>query len=94
MKIESYIPNYFYYVCPKGLIKLNEIQQFAGLIYVHDNHLEIIKKAKILHRFKHDTTKIFKKFCRVKSEREYLGSCLLTYKNNESKKYYEKHFNN
>jgi hypothetical protein len=73
-KIEEGIPNYFYYACPDNLISKEEIQDFAGLIYVDSNGLEIIKKPKILHRYKHDLTKILTKFCRVKSERQYLGS--------------------
>ena len=81
-KVEIGIPNYFYYACPKGLIDKNEIRDFAGLIYVHENYCEVIKKAKILHRYKHNLLKLLTKFCRVKSERKYLGNCLLTYKNN------------
>ena len=85
LKIERHMPNYFSYVCPPGMIKEYEVQSFAGLIYAHDNHLEVIKKAKILHRFKHDITGMLKKFARVKSERKYLGSCLMTYQNNQIK---------
>ena len=81
-RIERSIPNYFYYVCPEGLINTDEIQDYAGLIYVNEDSIEVIKKAKILHRFKHNIVKFLTKFCRVKSERKYLGSCLLTYQNN------------
>lgn len=81
LRIETGIPNYFYYVCPDGLIKKDEIQDFAGLIYVNNGTCSVIKKAKILHRYKHNLTRLLTKFCRVKSEREYLGSCLLTYRN-------------
>tara|TARA_B100002049_G_scaffold145952_1_gene108415 strand:+ start:6646 stop:7128 length:483 start_codon:yes stop_codon:yes gene_type:complete len=86
MRIEKGIPNYFWYVCPEGMIDVSEIQDFAGLAYYKDGEITIIKKAKILHRYKHDILKLLTKFCRVKSERKYLGSCLLTYKNNEIKK--------
>lgn len=82
-KVETGIPNYFYYACPKGLINKDEIQDFAGLIYVHENYCEVIKKAKIIHRYKHNLQKMLTKFCRVKSERKYLGSCLLTYRNKQ-----------
>jgi len=85
LKIETGIPNYFYYACPTGLIKENEIQGFAGLIYINKDGCEVIKKAKILHRYKHNLIKLLTKFCRVKSERKYLGSCLMTYKNNQIK---------
>lgn len=84
-KIENKIPNYFYYVCPSGMIKENEIPLFAGLVYAHDTYLEVIKKAKIVHRYKHDLLKILTKFCRMKSERQYLGDCLMTYKNKKIK---------
>ena len=83
MKKEDRTPNYFFYVCPHGLIQVEEIQDFAGLIYAHDNHLEVVKKAKIIHRYKHDILKIITKFCRMKSERKYLGSCLMTYRNKQ-----------
>lgn len=86
LKIENRMPNYFYYVCTDDLIKVDEIQDFAGLIYINENSYRVIKKAKILHRFKHDILKILTKFCRVKSERKYLGNCLMTYKNNIIKK--------
>ncbi|HDZ04890.1 hypothetical protein LCGC14_0370560 [marine sediment metagenome] len=84
-KVEKGIPNYFYYACPENLINKNEVPSFAGLIYVYENGCKIIKKASILHRYKHDLIKLLTKFCRVKSERKYLGSCLLTYKNNKIK---------
>ena len=85
LRIKNSIPNYFYYVCPENLIDKSEIQSYAGLIYVSMEGLKIIKKAKILHRHKHDLLRIFRKFCRVKSERKYLGCCLLTYNNNQIK---------
>lgn len=85
MKFEDKMPNYFYYVCPSGLISKDEIQDFAGLIYFNCGEIDVIKKAKILHRYKHDILTILTKFCRVKSEREYLGNCLMTYRNNERK---------
>lgn len=81
--IEHRISNYFSYVCPNELIKVSEIQDFAGLIYAHENHLEVIKRPKIIHRYKHDLTKLLTKFTRVKSERKYLGCCLLTYQNKQ-----------
>lgn len=42
--------NYFYYVCPEGLIKKDEVDSRYGLIYIdEDNRLTIIKKPKRLH---------------------------------------------
>lgn len=81
-RIETGIPNYFYYVCPEGMIEEHEIQDFAGLVYVNaEGEPYMVKKAKILHRHKQDPVKVLRKFCRVKSEREYFGECLMTYKN-------------
>ena len=85
-RVETQIPNYFYYACPSGMIKKNEIQDYAGLIYVEKEACTVIKRAKILHRYKHDILKILIKMCRMKSERKYLGSCLMTYKNKLAEK--------
>jgi hypothetical protein len=41
--------NYFYYVCPKGLIKKEEVDPKYGLIYVSDLGVEIVKKPRKLH---------------------------------------------
>lgn len=41
--------NYFYYVCPKGLILPNEVDKKYGLIYVTDNGLQIVKKPRRLN---------------------------------------------
>lgn len=42
--------NYFYYVCPSGLIRSNEIDPRYGLLYIHESGLlEIVKKPRQLH---------------------------------------------
>lgn len=41
--------NYFYYVCPDGVIAKEEVQGMYGLIYVSDDKLTLIKKPKRLH---------------------------------------------
>lgn len=42
--------NYFYYVCPKGLIKKEEVDPKYGLIHVcEDGNVEIVKKPRRLH---------------------------------------------
>ena len=84
-KIETLIPNYFYYVCEEGLISKGEIPSFAGLFYATNNGLILIKKAPILHRKKHNKEKVLTKFNRIMSERMYLGSCRMTYENNKRK---------
>jgi len=47
------IPNEFYYVCPEGMIKEDQIPEYAGLIYVKVNGLQKqliqVKKAEPLH---------------------------------------------
>ena len=63
-----YAPNYFYFVVPENLIKIEEVPEYAGLVYVKgyiekstsplptkmSNILsfEIIKKAPLLHKSK------------------------------------------
>ena len=53
---KSGLPNYFYYVCPKDLIKLEDIPEYAGLIYIDKeyNRVNEIKKAPILHKNEFD----------------------------------------
>lgn len=78
---ENRIANRFYYVCPKGMILENEVPDFAGLIYYLDDVLIYVKTAPLLHKTKHDKDKVLKMFCRILSERKYLGSCRMTYNN-------------
>lgn len=45
--------NYFYFVVPVGLVSIDEIPEYAGLIYMDTNlNFEIIKKAPLLHKEK------------------------------------------
>ncbi len=47
------LPNYFNFVTPKDLIKVEEVPDYAGLIYMNeDGTFEIIKKPKLLHSTK------------------------------------------
>lgn len=42
--------NYFYYVCPKDLIKKEEVDKRYGLIYIWDGgHVSVEKKPRRLH---------------------------------------------
>jgi hypothetical protein len=42
--------NYFYYVCPKGLIGKQEVDKRYGLIYIHDGgHVSVEKPPRKLH---------------------------------------------
>lgn len=45
----GYGANYFYFACPIGLIKHDEIPEYAGLIYCNNKGSYIAKKAPILH---------------------------------------------
>lgn len=47
------LPNYFNFVTPKDLIKIDEVPEYAGLIYMNeDGTFDIIKKPKLLHKIK------------------------------------------
>jgi hypothetical protein len=47
------LPNYFTFVTPRDLVSIDEIPDYAGLIYINDdNSFEIIKKPKLLHKTK------------------------------------------
>ena len=49
-------PNYFYYVVPENLISVEDIPEYAGLVYVINYYpfLEFVKKAPKLHNNKCD----------------------------------------
>jgi hypothetical protein len=79
--VEKWTPNYFSYACPKDLITVDEIPDYAGLYYCKDEEVKEIRKPKRLHKLMHDRIKILEKVCRVNQERQFLGSCLLTYNN-------------
>lgn len=47
------ICNYFNYVVPRDLISIDEVPEYAGLIYINDDFtFEIIKKPKLIHKTK------------------------------------------
>lgn len=81
---EDKLPNKFYYVVPAGLIKVHEIPNWAGLIYITEEGSVVKEKtAPIIHKFKHDTAAIFRKVATLYQQREFLGCCLLTYNNRD-----------
>ena len=50
------LPNYFSFVTPKDLIKIEEVPDYAGLIYMNeDGSFEVIRKPKLLHNTKANT---------------------------------------
>lgn len=79
--VPKWNPNYFYYVCPEGMIAETEIPQYAGLYYIIDGELCRIKKAILYNTHKHDIGKIREKLLRLHQERYFLGGALLTYNN-------------
>lgn len=51
-----YKPHYFYYAVPEGLIDVDEVPEYAGLIYITDNvypRFNIVKECKKLHNEKY-----------------------------------------
>lgn len=51
-------PNQLYFACPENLIKIGEIPEYAGLMYLKDGYIELIKKAPYLHKRKQDLDKV------------------------------------
>lgn len=44
-------PNSLYYACPEGMIKIDEVPKYAGLVYVQNEHCaSIVKKAPYIHK--------------------------------------------
>jgi gamma-glutamyl:cysteine ligase YbdK (ATP-grasp superfamily) len=54
MKGPERTPNKFFYACPEGMIKKEELPPYAGLIYVpEDGGARIVKAAAFIHKEKH-----------------------------------------
>lgn len=48
-------PNYFWYCCPKGLIKPEEVPEYAGLMYITGSYYQNdVKKPPLLHKDTYD----------------------------------------
>jgi hypothetical protein len=46
-----FIPNRFYYACPPGIIGLQDLPKYAGLIHVKDQYdAVIVKQAPLMHK--------------------------------------------
>ncbi len=75
------ISNKYYFVCPKDLIKVEEILDYQGLIYFDDINktFEIIKEATFLHKNKIDDKTKFR-LLKTLSERDvYNGKSKLSF---------------
>lgn len=57
------IPNRFYYAVPRGLINIEDVPNYAGLIYIgkSSNDVVIVKKAPLIHKEKIDYRMSFNK---------------------------------
>jgi hypothetical protein len=75
------IANRFYYVCPILLIRLDEVPEYAGLIYIDTQSKYIeIKPAPLLHHYKANEA-IYKNVATILSERNEWGCAYRVYKN-------------
>jgi hypothetical protein len=88
-QLKRWAPNYFSYVCPKDLIKLNEIGSASGLYYIDSANIIEIRKPKKLHSEIHNVSEITAKAVRLHQERIYLGCARLTYENKKRIEEYE-----
>lgn len=52
------MPNYFYYAVPNGLIEVDEVPEYAGLLYVNPCGVKIVKQGRMLTTEKFDPTKL------------------------------------
>lgn len=52
----KHIPNRFYFCCPEGLIKEDDVPGYAGLLYVTENGIVEVRKAPLLHKIKRNFT--------------------------------------
>lgn len=50
-------PNRFYYCVPENLIKIEEVPEYAGLMYVIGNKVKTVKEANFIHKEKLDLIK-------------------------------------
>ena len=73
------LPNRFYYACPEGLIKKEELPEYAGLVYITENEYIEIKPAPILHHHKANEI-IYKNIATILSERNEWGCAYRSYK--------------
>lgn len=53
-------PNKFYYCVPEGLIKIEEVPEYAGLMYVNELGVRIVKESKFIHK---DKLELIKPLC-------------------------------
>jgi len=80
--------NKFWFVVPENLIMLHEIPEYAGLIYISENHLSIIKNAPRLHKHK-ATESLYKKIAHNLMNKLIYGCSYMNYRRKENQKILE-----
>jgi hypothetical protein len=80
------IPNRFFFVCEEGLIKPEEVPEYAGLIYIDPtiNFITEKKPAKLLHKTKANN-RIYERVATVLSQRMFYGCSYFTFKHKVDK---------
>jgi len=82
------IPNRFYYACPSGLLKKEDIPEYAGLVYIEDSTFTEVKPAKLLHKTKANT-RLYSRIATILSERNQWGCAYASYMIKEKIKRFE-----
>lgn len=77
------LPNYMAYVCPTGLIKVEEIPSFCGLYYYENGDITDVRTPTLIHDVVKDFNEINMKIARMYSQREFLGRTLISHLNME-----------
>jgi len=74
------VPNKFYFVCPKDMIKIDEILPYHGLIYIDENNnFEVVREASFLHKNKVDNKTIFRMLKTLSERIVFDGVSKITY---------------
>lgn len=73
-------PSYFSYLCPRDMIRLDEVPEYAGLVYVSEDYqsFEWMKKAPKLHDHRADAT-LIRNISHNLTCKQIFGSSLMTY---------------
>lgn len=86
-------PNKFYFAVPKNLVSIDEVPEYAGLIYLNKYSLQthpgqtfidfqFVRKAPYIHKMKAED-ELIKSIARTLSARFVYGCSLMTYKNRQ-----------
>jgi hypothetical protein len=68
------LANKFFYACPPGIIDKKDVPPYAGLIYVDENKIRVIKSAPLLHRYLWNPARYFDRI--YLKAREYINADL------------------